>query len=317
MHLDLSVGDGPQHSRFETWRAAIFDTLAISAQLLPDHAGRFHARFSARSSGPLLNCRFDSDGFHATRQAREIAHRQWDGYRIYRESSAGVRFRISGQDVTTAAGDLLIADADALFEAWPTDRYSDESWLLPKKMVDPHLPGLGRPLLMRLSGRDGVQALAASYLETLTQNWDHIPETTMTPVAGTLARLIGIACGSAAEEHPDAVRAGRLVEAKRYIDRHLADRDLSPASLAAALGIAVRTLHLLFEPSGTSFARYVLRRRLEECRAALLANPARPVTDIAFAWGFGSLSSFYSAFQTAFGMSPSEVRATSRDTQAS
>jgi AraC-like DNA-binding protein len=315
MHLDLSVDDAPEHARFEMWRAAIFDTLAISAQPLPDHMGRFRANFTARSSGPLLNCRFDSDGFHATRQASEIAHRQWDGYRIYRESSAGVRFRIAGQDMTTAAGDLLVADADALFEAWPTDRYSDESWLLPKQLVDPHLPALGRPLLVRLSGRDGVQALAAGYLETLTQNWDHIPETTMTPVAGTLARLIGIACGSAAEEQPDAVSAGRLVEAKRHIDRHLADRDLSPASVAAALGISVRTLHLVFEPSGASFARYVLRRRLEECHAALLDNPTRPVTDIAFAWGFGSLSSFYSAFQAAFSMSPSEVRAASRGRQ--
>ena len=46
-------------------------------------------------------------------------------------------------------------------------------------------------------------------------------------------------------------------------------------------------------------------------------NPigSRSVTDIAFAWGFGSLSSFYSAFQTAYAMSPSELRATSRDTQ--
>lgn len=135
-------------------------------------------------------------------------------------------------------------------------------------MIDPHLPALGRPLLMRLSGREGVEAFAATYLETLTPNWDYLPETTTTPVAGTLSRLIGVACDSAAVEQPDAVRVGRLAGAKRHIDRRLADRDLSPASVAAALGIAVRTLHVLFEPSGTSFARYVLRRQLKECRAA-------------------------------------------------
>ena len=88
---------------------------------------------------------------------------------------------------------------------------------------------------MRLSGRNGVDALAASYLETLTRNWDSIPEATMGPVADTLARLIGIACGAAAAEQPDAVRAGRLAEAKRHIDRHLADPDLSPAGVAAAI----------------------------------------------------------------------------------
>jgi AraC-like DNA-binding protein len=42
----------------------------------------------------------------------------------------------------------------------------------------------------------------------------------------------------------------------------------------------------------------------------LLGDPARQVTDIAFAWGFGSLSSFYRGFQSEFGMSPGDLRRT-------
>ena len=310
MRLELATDDVPERQRFEAWNDAIFSTLAISAQPMPDTKGPFHARFSARSSGPLLNCRFGGDGFHARRQSREIAHRRWNGYRVYREASAGVWFCIGGQELVTATGDLLIADADAQFEALPVDRYADESWLVPKELLDPHLPALGRPGLIRLSGRGGVEALVASSLGALTRNWDSIPDAAMGPLADTLARLIGIACGSAAGEQPDAVRAGRLAQAKRHIDRHLADPDLSPATVAAALGLSVRTLHLLFEPTGISFARHVQHRRLQECRAALLTNPARPVTDIAFAWGFNNLSSFYRAFQAAFAMSPGDLRAT-------
>jgi len=317
MRLHITTDDVPEQDRFDLWSHAVFSTLAITAQPLPGAEGPFRARFSARSRGPLLNCAFDSDGFHATRQRREIAYRQWHVYRVYREASAGVSFRIAGQEVVSATGDLLVADADALFEARPVDRYADESWLLPKALLEPHLPIVARPLTMKLSGRTGVDALAASYLETLTQNWDSIPEATMGPVTDTLCRLIGIACGAAADAQPDAVRAGRLVEAKRHIDRHLADPDLSPAGVAAYLGISVRTLHLLFEPTGASFARHVQRRRLEECRAALLANPTRPVTDIAFAWGFSSLSCFYRAFQAAFAMSPGDLRAASRGEQRS
>jgi transcriptional regulator GlxA family with amidase domain len=52
----------------------------------------------------------------------------------------------------------------------------------------------------------------------------------------------------------------------------------------------------------------VRRRRLEECRAALIADPTRAVIDVAFAWGFGSMPSFYRAFQGAFGLSPGEAR---------
>jgi AraC-like DNA-binding protein len=217
----------------------------------------------------------------------------------------------------TTAGDILVADADALFEARPVDRYADESWLLPKTVLDPHLPACGLRGVTRLSGRSGAEALAAGYLDAMTRHWDDIPEAAIGPIAETLARLIGIACGAAATEQPDAVRAGRLVEAKRHIDRHLGDPDLSPTSVAAALGIGVRTLHLLFEPTGTSFARHVLRRRLEECRTALLSCPTRAVTDIAFGWGFSNLSTFYRAFQAAFGMRPGDLRAAARGAQRS
>jgi AraC-like DNA-binding protein len=73
--------------------------------------------------------------------------------------------------------------------------------------------------------------------------------------------------------------------------------------------MSVRQLHLLFEPSGTSFAQYVLKRRLEECRAALL-NPVggRSVTDIALGFGFNSLWTFNRTFRRAFGITPSEAR---------
>lgn len=317
MRLHLTTDDLPERDRLEAWNATVFETLAITARPMPDAAGPFSARFSARSSGPLLNCSFDSDGFHATRQSREIAYRRWNGYRVYRESSAGVRFTIAGTEIFTGPGDLLVADADATFEALPVDRYTDESWLLPKAVLEPHLPALQPFNVTRLSGRNGVEALAASYLDALTRNWDSIPEATMGPVTDTLARLIGIACGAEAGDQPDAVRAGRLVKVKRYIAGHLADPHLSPAGVASALGVSVRALHLLFEPTGTTFARYVLRRRLEECRAVLLASPARPVTDIAFGWGFNSLSGFYRAFQATYGMSPGELRAASWDTDRS
>jgi AraC-like DNA-binding protein len=81
-------------------------------------------------------------------------------------------------------------------------------------------------------------------------------------------------------------------------------------STAAALGISLRQLHMLFEPTGTSFARYVTQRRLQHCRAALTSPAARSVADIAFGWGFNSLATFYRAF----GLSPTAVRAASMST---
>ncbi len=108
------------------------------------------------------------------------------------------------------------------------------------------------------------------------------------------------------------MREARLAQAKQHIERHLAEPDLSPATIASALGVSVRSLHLAFEVEGTSVARTILRRRLEECRSTLVTDPHRPITDIAFAWGFNSLSGFYRAFQAAFGAAPGDLRAAGR-----
>jgi AraC-like DNA-binding protein len=118
-----------------------------------------------------------------------------------------------------------------------------------------------------------------------------------------------VTCGAAAGEHKESIRAARLEEAKRYIGPHLADQELTPEKAAAALKMSVRQLHLLFEPSGTSFAEYVLKRRLEECRTAI-TNPIgdRSVTDIALGWGFNSLWTFNRNFRQAFGVTPGEMR---------
>jgi AraC-like DNA-binding protein len=127
--------------------------------------------------------------------------------------------------------------------------------------------------------------------------------------------LVALACGASDEGQWNgraSLRAARLEAAKRHIGRHLAEPGLTPASTAAALGVSVRHLHLLFEPTGISFAQYVVRRRLLQCRAAL-ASPTttkRSVADIAFGWGFNSLATFYRAFEREFGMPPTALRPT-------
>ena len=126
-------------------------------------------------------------------------------------------------------------------------------------------------------------------------------------VADTLCRLLAVACGGEAGEQGQAIRLARLADAKRYVGLHLADPDLTPETAASALKISVRLLNLLFEPGGTTFTDYVVKRRLEECRAALETGE-RSVTDIAFAWGFNSLATFFRRFREAYGMTPFEMR---------
>jgi len=302
----------PEKARFSAWAESVHAMFGLDAEPLPDAVRPFHGRLVARSLGPLMTCRVEAEGHFIAKRPTALGRGSPAGYRIYHECGPGAWFRMDTMEGTTETGDIVLYDAAAPFETRPRDGYRHDMWVMPKSILAPHLPAQSGLLAMVLSGQQGTNALAAAYLGALARNWDSISETEIGAIADALARLIGVACGAIAASQADAVCAGRLTQAKRYIDLHLADRDLSPAIVAAALGIAVRTLHALFEPSGSSFARYVLRRRLEACHAALVTSPGRPIIDIAFAWGFGSLSSFYSAFQAAYGMAPGELRAARR-----
>jgi AraC-like DNA-binding protein len=315
MRHRISTDDVPESDRFDAWDAALRSAIGMNARPLTDAPEPFEAHLSLRSSGPLFHLAMEADAHCVVRDATAIAQRQLDAYWLYREIGAGARITHGGREVVATTGNLIIADADVPCEVRPEGRYNHAVWLLPKPLLDPYLRTLEGPMLTTLSGLNGVEALASSYLDALARNVDGIGAETMEMVADTLCRLIGVACGASATDQPNAVRAGRLVEAKRLIDRSLTDPDLSADVIATSLGISVRTLHLLFERTGSSFARHVQQRRLEECRAALLAWPTRPVIDIAFAWGFGSLPTFYRSFAQRFGATPGDVRAAVRGSE--
>lgn len=310
-HTEWSTDSLAERDRFAFWREELLAPLGIAAEPNSSPSCAFHARVTHRSKGPLTHLRVEADAHRVMRRSREIARRLRRGYSVYLENGEGTWFRYGGLEYLAEPGDLFVTNADEPWESGTLGRHRLETLLLPKSMLDPHLPALGGPFVARLSRENGPAALAADFFQSLTREWDRLDPAMLEAAADTFCRLVAVVGGAAAGDQRDAVGTARLAQARQYAARHLADPELSPARAAAGLGISLRSLHQIFEPSGTSFARYVMRRRLQECRAAMV-NPAglhRSVTDIALGWGFNSLPTFYRAFRREFGETPSEVRA--------
>jgi AraC-like DNA-binding protein len=158
----------------------------------------------------------------------------------------------------------------------------------------------------------GPTALFARYFESFVAQAPHLTGAAAEAAVQTLAQLAIVARGMP-EPHErrsrNAVRTGLLQSAMHMIESNIHQSDLSPLVMAGLLCISVRRLHVLFEPTGFTYARYVLSRRLERARLLLAQSPKRPVADVAYACGFDSLSTFYRSFRAAFGMSPADFRA--------
>lgn len=108
----------------------------------------------------------------------------------------------------------------------------------------------------------------------------------------------------------DVIAVTRLATAKTDIRTHLADPTLSAKQVAQRLGLSERSIYLLFERAGLSFASFVMEERLKLAFAMLL-DPARRrdrIGDIALAAGFGDLSTFNRSFRRRYGRTPSSLR---------
>jgi AraC-like DNA-binding protein len=89
-------------------------------------------------------------------------------------------------------------------------------------------------------------------------------------------------------------------------ERH--DAPLSLGDIAEEVGLSRERLSRLFhETLGITFSDYLAEVRLGRARQ-LLAEGSSPVTEIAFASGFQSISQFNRRFLQAEGVSPSEYR---------
>jgi AraC-like DNA-binding protein len=71
-----------------------------------------------------------------------------------------------------------------------------------------------------------------------------------------------------------------------------------------------RHVNNLLAAQDQSFGRYVLARRLDQCRRNLADRSLshRQISEIAFAWGFNDQSHFSRAFKERFGLSPRDYR---------
>ena len=101
-----------------------------------------------------------------------------------------------------------------------------------------------------------------------------------------------------------------LPQVTAYIYRHLGDPDLSPARIAEAHFMSLRSLHRLWEPKDVSVSEWIRELRLARCRRDL-AEPAlahESIGTIASRWGMLNAAHFSRMYRAAYGCSPREHR---------
>ncbi|MDR3468578.1 MAG: helix-turn-helix domain-containing protein [Xanthobacteraceae bacterium] len=302
-----------ERNQFASWREAVCQHVyAITPER--GNSRDFRGRIWARRFGGLDVIELECEGHIVTRRREDIARRASDTYYVYCQLADSARFSQAEREFVAGPGDMVIADPNIPFSTSALSNFNFRIWRMPRRMLDPLRANGGQLMMTCLRRDEPLGSVLSSYLGALATQTGRMDVVAEDCIADNVSRLVAVALGIAPERQEqgrEAVRDAKFARVLRYIDCHLAEPDLiSPAAVAARLGMSVRALHLLFEHKGTSLGQWVKRRRLEEIKS-LLTNPSaadRSIADIAFAWGFDDLSTFYRAFQSVYGMKPGDLR---------
>lgn len=133
-------------------------------------------------------------------------------------------------------------------------------------------------------------------------------------VGTTLLDLIALALGTGREATELAqgrgLRVARLQDVLLHMQAGFADPAFSAHVIARKLGLSVRYIQDLLQPTGVSFAERVMELRLQKARAMLAdsANDRMNISDIALSSGFNEVSYFHRSFRRRFGATPVQYR---------
>ena len=234
-------------------------------------------------------------------------------YKLNLQLSGSGVLRQSGRETVLTPGELAIYDTGQPY----TLRF-DQSFSTLVLMFPKHLVGLSADQMSGLTalplGKE--HRLGRAVVPFLTQTARMLPELDG-PIAHRLAMntvdLLATLLADEAYARPVPEGAGHARMLRRiqlFIDGQLSNPDLTPGYVAAAHYISTRSLHKLFEDSGTTAAAWIRERRLAGARRDL-ADPLLadvPISAIGARWGLPDPAHFSRIFRTAHGCSPSTYR---------
>jgi AraC-like DNA-binding protein len=157
-------------------------------------------------------------------------------------------------------------------------------------------------------------SLVGEHISTLRRHADDVAGAPSAPTVGAasieLVRAL-IAAVAGDRTHPAEVGEQALVtQIRAHIRQHLADPELGPPAVAAALHISLRHLYATCARAGFSVEQFIISQRLDAAKAELAQSNARfrAIAAVARHWGFKDPAHFARRFRAAYGVSPRDWR---------
>jgi AraC-like DNA-binding protein len=247
------------------------------------------------------------------RHSRAHVARSEKMFFLHMQMEGSALARQDGREALLLPGDFALCDTTRAYELIFAS--SNRMFVLgiPETLMRRYLGSPESVVSIRMSGTAGTSGLLSNLLRAFWKQYQTERDPQMGP--HTMRAVLDLLAGAysalpQAQADRSSLATAHRVRILDHIETYLSDPDLTPTSVARACKITTRYLHQLFSDDTETVARYILRRRLEEC-ARILSSPSqrgRTVTSVAFSFGFNSPTHFGRAFRAQFGVTPREYR---------
>ncbi|MDP3895499.1 MAG: helix-turn-helix domain-containing protein [Mesorhizobium sp.] len=181
---------------------------------------------------------------------------------------------------------------------------------IPRAAFAQRFPHERIPISATINTTQGLGRIATEFCAMLATEGSGLQDGVRSGLGDQLMDMMALTLQSAHDDTPNgegSVQKARLRLVQQWIEAHLKDADFSLEKIAAANGMSLRNLHLLFRQCEMSASEWIWNRRLQLCYDQIARNDGRSITSIAFDHGFNSSAHFSTLFRRKYGISPREV----------
>jgi AraC-like DNA-binding protein len=269
------------------------------------HADNRPFSITARDFGAVRVARVDGTASSMIRRRHHFA----DGRDMLAVViSGGGQFRVEGVQGLDhyGAGGAAVLDSARESTLQALDDTMTWSICIDRPPIEPMLAAVDGPVQRCIGGSPALNLLGGylSALFTMKQQLDGA--LVSQHISDLMLSALGVTGDMQALVRERGAAAARLQVLLHRLSRDAAEPGLDAARLAARMGVSVRYLHRLLEPTGRSFSEHLLACRLARA-TALLRDPACAllrISEIAARAGFADASHFSRSFRRHYGDTP-------------
>ena len=227
-------------------------TFGFAVRAVPASGVAFSASTSRWQLGSLALVHTVHDRGDGRRGPAEIAANEPDllGLLYMRHGTIGLDFE--GKPVVLRPGELVMWDTARRGGFTTFGRVDNQTLVIPRERLATVAPGyeamFGRPF----RSDHPAARLMGSFLGSLMPVVSSLDVAARDAVADAALDIARAVLTTRDDPQPRQQTAARLLAVRLYIDANLSNPGLSPATIAKANAISLRTLHRLFEPTHDS-----------------------------------------------------------------